>query len=215
MIMPDMKSIRVLIVDDHQLVRDGINLLLSTFDEFEIVGLAEDGASGVTAYHALRPDVVLMDLVMPTLDGPEAIERIRAKDSEARILILTSFVEDEQVQRAIAAGATGYLLKHASPEQLAAAIHAAHAGRPTIDAEAAQALIRSSNQPQDRYELTPREREILALLVEGKTNKEIAQILFLSPATVRDYVSQILDKLDVKNRTEAATLALQEGILKQ
>ena len=213
--MGNMTPIRILIVDDHQLVRDGIKLLLTTFDDFEIVGLAEDGEAGVAAYHTLQPDVVLMDLVMPKLDGPSAIERIRDDDPDARVLVLTSFVEDEQVQRAIAAGATGYLLKNASPEQLAAAIHAAHAGRPTIDAEAAQALIRSSNQPQDRYELTPREREILALLVEGKTNKEIAQILFLSPATVRDYVSQILDKLDVKNRTEAATLALQKGILKQ
>lgn len=213
--MANMERIRVLIVDDHQLVRDGIKLLLSTFDEFAIVATAEDGEQAVTAYHAHRPDVVLMDMVMPRVDGPTAIQRVRADDPDARIIVLTSFVEDAQVQRAIAAGATGYMLKNASPEQLAGAIRAAHGGHPTIDAEAAQALLRSTMSPSPAYDLTGREQEVLAQLVLGKTNKEIAETLFLSPTTVRDYVSSILAKLGVSNRTEAATLALQKGILEE
>ena len=208
--------IRVLIVDDHRLVRDGLELLLSTFDEFQIVGMAADGERAVASYHQLNPDVALMDMVMPVMDGPTATANILAQDPDAKIIALSSFVDDELVQRAIGAGAVGYLLKNASPEQLAAAIRAAYAGQPTIDAEAAQALIRTAAPSGSAaYCLTQREGEVLALLVEGKTNKEIATDLFLSTSTVHDYVSQILAKLNVSNRTEAAALAVQENLLSQ
>lgn len=207
--------IRVMIVDDHRLLRDGLNLLLSTFDEFEIVGMAEDGEQAVALCPTLRPDVILMDIVMPNLDGPDATARILAEFPNIRVIALTSFVEDVQVQRAISAGATGYLLKNVSPEQLADAIRDASQGRPTIDAEAARVLIQTSQQSSQPlgFDLTERERDVLALMIEGKTNKEIATALNLSPTTVRDHVSNILSKLGVSNRTEAATLALQENIL--
>ena len=212
--MNKVEPIRVLIVDDHQLVRDGLKLLLSTFDEVEVVGIAMDGEQAIDRCRQLLPDVVLMDCVMPRLDGPDATARILAERPQIKIIALTSFVEDDLVQRAIGAGATGYLLKNVSPKQLAAAIKEAHLGRPTIDAEAAQVLIQVSQQPKPLgHDLTERESEVLALLVEGKTNKEIAQELSLSPTTVRDYVSSILGKLGVSNRTEAAALAVQKDIL--
>ncbi len=211
--MPEMERIRILIVDDHRLVRDGLNLLLSTFDEFEVVGMAENGERSIAQCRQLQPDVVLMDIVMPKLDGPDAAARILAEHPNTKIIALTSFMEDELVQRAINAGAIGYMLKNASPEQLAAAIRDAQHGRPTIDAEAARALIQTSGQFKLGDDLTGREREVLTLLVEGKTNKEIAGALSLSPTTVRDYVSSILGKLGVSNRTEAATLAVQKNIL--
>ena len=208
------ERIRVMIVDDHQLVRDGLNLLLSTYDEFDIVGMAEDGEKAVALCHSLRPDVILMDIAMPNLDGPDATGRILAGNPDIKVIALTSFMEDVQVQRAIGAGASGYLLKNVSPEQLASAIRDAHRGRPTIDAEAARILVQASHHPQaPGHDLTDREREVLALMVEGKTNKEIALALNLSPTTVRDYVSSILGKLGANNRTEAVALALQNNIL--
>jgi NarL family two-component system response regulator LiaR len=155
-----------------------------------------------------------MDLVMPRQDGPAAIAAILDQDPDAKIIALTSFADDHLVQRAIAAGAIGYLLKNASPDQLASAIRSAHAGQPTIDAQAAQALMRSAaSDRRPTHGLTKRELDVLALLVEGKTNKEIAEELFLSASTIRDYVSQILDKLDVSNRTEAAAMAIQENLI--
>ena len=183
------------------------------FVEFEIAGMAADGERAVALYQRLKPDIVLMDIVMPNMDGPTATARILAQDPDAKVIVLTSFVEDRLVQSAIAAGARGYLLKNASPDQLAGAIRAALAGQPTIDAEAAHALLRTSTQQPAVHNLTQRERDVLALLVEGKTNKEIAQTLYLSPSTVRDYVSQILAKLGVSNRTEAAALAVQQGLV--
>jgi NarL family two-component system response regulator LiaR len=203
-----------MLVDDHLLVRDGLKLLLSTFDVIEVVGMAEDGEQAVALCGQLEPDVILMDLVMPNMDGPSAIKRIRAAHPQVQVIALTSFVEEELVQRAIQAGALGYLLKNASAEQLNRAIQDACRGQPTLDPAATQALMHTAYQPPTLgHDLTERERDILALLVEGKLNKEIAKALTLSPATVRVYVSNILAKLGASNRTEAVSLAFQHNLV--
>jgi NarL family two-component system response regulator LiaR len=212
--MTEPTPIRVMIVDDHMLVRDGLKLLLSTFDDLEVVALAEDGQQAVDLCPQVQPDVVLMDIVMPKVDGPTATQRIRESSSQIAVIALTSFLDEELVQGAIGAGATGYLLKNVSATQLAEAIRAAHQGRSTIDPAAVQVLIESAGQPPPLgRDLTAREREVLALLVDGLTNREIAERLTLSPATVRVYVSNILSKLGAKNRTEAASLALQHNLV--
>jgi NarL family two-component system response regulator LiaR len=196
--MNESTPIRVMIVDDHLLVRDGLKLLLSTFDDLEVVALAEDGQDAVELCPEAQPDVALMDIMMPNVDGPTATKRIRESYPQVQVIALTSFMEEELIQRAIGAGAIGYLLKNVSATQLAEAIRAAHQGRSTMDPAAVQ---------------TDREREVLALLVDGKTNKEIADELTLSTATVRGYVSNILSKLEASNRTEAASLALQHKLI--
>ena len=206
--------IRVMIVDDHLLVRDGLRLLVSTFDDLQVVAVADDGEQAVTLCSQVQPDVILMDIVMPNMDGPTATARIREAYPRVQILALTSFVEEDLVQRAMGAGAIGYLLKRVSADELAGAIRAANEGRSTIDPAALQILVRSANQPPRLgYDLTDREREVLALLAYGQTNKEIAGELTLSPATVRVYVSHILSKLGASNRTEAAVLALQNNLV--
>jgi NarL family two-component system response regulator LiaR len=203
-----------MLVDDHLLMRDGLKLLLSTFDDIEVVGLAEDGEQAVTLCGQLQPDVILMDLVMPNMDGPTATKRICAAYPQVQVIALTSFVEEELVQRAIQAGAQGYLLKNVSASQLKRAIQDAHRGQPTLDPAATQALVHAAHQPPPLgRDLTERERDVLALLVEGKPNKEIAAALTLSPATVRVYVSNILTKLGANNRTEAVALALQHKLI--
>jgi NarL family two-component system response regulator LiaR len=212
--MSEPTPIRVMIVDDHLLVRDGLKLLLSTFDDLEVVALAGDGQDAVDLCPQVQPDVVLMDIVMPEVDGPTATKRIRQAYSQVQVIALTSFMEEELIQRAIGAGAIGYLLKNVSAAQLAEAIRAAHQGRSTMDPAAVQILVQSASQPPPLgHDLTNREREVLALLVEGKTNKEIADELTLSPATARGYVSSILSKLGASNRTEAASLALQHNLV--
>ena len=212
--MTDPTPIRVMIVDDHLLVRDGLKLLLSTFDDLEVVALAEDGQGAVDLCPQVRPDVILMDIVMPNLEGPEATIQIRGSYPQVQVIALTSFIEEDLIQRAIGAGAIGYLLKNVSATQLAEAIRAAYQGRSTIDPAAVQVLVESASQPPPPgHDLTQREREVLALLVDGKTNREIAEDLTLSTATVRVYVSNILSKLGVSNRTEAATLALQHNLV--
>jgi NarL family two-component system response regulator LiaR len=206
--------IRILIVDDHQLVRDGLRLLISTFDEFQIVGMAEDGEQAIKAFERWHPDVILMDLVMPNVDGPEATRTILKTDPSAKVIILTSFVDDEKVKAAMSAGAMGYLLKNASPEQLARAIRSAHNGMPTLDTQAVQALNKAPPESEiSEFVLTARELDVLALIVDGKTNKDIASTLHISPTTVRDHVSQILSKLNVNNRTEAAMMASEKRLL--
>lgn len=208
------KPVRVMIVDDHLLVRDGLHLLVSTFDDLEVVGVAEDGEEAVSLCGRVQPDVVLMDVAMPNMDGPTATAHIREAWPHVQVLALTSFVEEDLVQRAMGAGAIGYLLKKASAQELAEAIRAAHLGRFTIDADAMQLLIKSIHRPPHLgHDLTEREREVLALLAEGLTNKEIAEKLTLSPATVRVYVSHILSKLGAGNRTEAARLALDHKLV--
>lgn len=210
----DPKPIRVMIVDDHLLVRDGLKLLVSTFDDLEVVAVADDGQQAVELCENAQLDVVLMDIVMPNMDGPTATARIRESWPQVQVLALTSFVEEDLVQRAIGAGAIGYLLKKASADELAAAIRAAHQGRFTIDPDAMQVLVQFVHRPPPLgHDLTQREREVLVLLAEGLTNKEIAEKLTLSPATVRVYVSHILSKLGASNRTEAARLALEHGLV--
>ena len=211
--MTEPTPIRVMIVDDHMLVRDGLKLLLSTFDDLEVVALAEDGQGALDLCPQVQPDVVLMDIVMPKVDGPTATQRIRESWPQVAVIALTSFLDEELVQGAIGAGATGYLLKNVSATQLAEAIRAAHQGRSTIDPAAVQVLVQSAGQPPPLgHDLTGREREVLALLVDGLTNRHIAERLTLSPATVRVYVSNILSKLGASNRTEAARLALDNNL---
>lgn len=213
--MTEQKRIRLMIVDDHLLVRDGLKLLLSTFDNLEIVGLAQDGEEAVALCPQLQPDVILMDIVMPTMDGPTATARIKADFPEVQVVALTSFVEEELIQQAIQAGAVAYMLKKASAAELVKAIEEAHQGRPTLDPIALQALMQQSmpRQPALGSDLTEREWDVLTLMIDGKTNKEIADELTLSPGTVRVYVSNILSKLGTSNRTEAVSLALQHKLI--
>jgi NarL family two-component system response regulator LiaR len=206
--------IRVLLVDDHLLVRDGLSLLLSTFDNVEVVGVAADGQEAITLCNQLQPDIILMDIMMPNIDGPTATARICADHPQVKVIALTSFVDEELVQKAIQAGAIGYLLKNASADQLAEAIQAAIQGRATFDPAVAQVLVEAAGQPPSPgFDLTPREKEVLALLVDGKRNKDIAQELSLSMGTVRVYVSNILSKLEAGNRTEAVSLALKHNLV--
>jgi NarL family two-component system response regulator LiaR len=203
-----------MIVDDHLLVRDGLELLVSTFDDLQVVAVAEDGEEAVRLCQEAQPDVILMDVVMPNMDGPTATARIRETWPHVQVLALTSFVEEDLVQPAIEAGAIGYLLKKVSANELAEAIRAAHLGRSTIDSDALQLLVKSARRtPALGHDLTEREREVLALLAVGLTNKEIAEKLTLSPATVRVYVSNVLSKLGAGNRTEAARLALEHKLV--
>lgn len=212
--MDQYKPIRVLIVDDHLMVRDGLRVFLSVYDDIFVVGEAEDGQQAVNLCPQLNPDVILMDILMPIMDGPTATEYIRAEHPSVQVIALTSFAEKEMVQRAIQAGAISYLLKDVHADKLAQAIREAHRGRATIDLAAAQVLVESANQPPEaKYDLTEREREILASMVEGKTNLEIAEALCISKGTVRFHVSNILSKLEVSNRTEAVSMALQLGLL--
>jgi NarL family two-component system response regulator LiaR len=209
-----MKPIRVMLVDDHLMVRDGLQVFLSVYDDLEIVAEAEDGAEAFDLCAQVQPDVILMDIVMPNVDGPSATARIREAFPQVQVIALTSFLEEDLVQRALQAGATGYLLKDVHPDKLAQAIRDAHKGQSTIDAAAAQILAEAARQPKSLgSDLTPREREVLALLTEAKTNIQIAAALTVSSGTVRLHVSNILSKLGVSNRTEAAILALQHNLV--
>lgn len=206
--------IKVMIVDDHLLVRDGLNLLLSTFDDINVIAVADGGEKALALCRQEQPDVILMDMVMPEQDGPIVIERILKNYPEIKVIALTSFVEEDLVARAIQSGAIGYLLKSVSADKLAEAIRSAYQGQSTIEAEAAKMLLHASHKPaQLGDDLTERERQVLTLLVDGMTNKEIAEQLNLSHGTIRVYVSKILSKLSVTNRTEAATLALQNNLI--
>jgi NarL family two-component system response regulator LiaR len=203
-----------MIVDDHLMVRDGLKVFLSTQQDIEVVAEVGDGAQAVAICPKVQPDVVLMDIVMPGMNGPTATARIRATCPRVQVIALTSFVEENLVQAALQAGAISYLLKDVHPDKLAAAVRDASCGRGTVDAQAAQALLQS--EPENDAvgaDLTPREREVLALLAAGKTNKEIAVALSISAGTVRLHVSNILSKLGAGNRTEAAAVALQHGLV--
>jgi len=212
--MSESKPICVLLVDDHAVVRSGLGAFLLAFDDLELVGEAGGGEEAVRLCDQVQPDVVLMDLVMPGMDGAAATRAIRERCPQIQVIALTSFKEKELVQGALEAGAIGYLLKNVTADELADAIRAAHAGRPTLAPEAAQVLIQATREPPSPgYDLTPREREVLALMVEGLSNPEIAERLVLSPSTVKFHVSNILSKLGVTSRTEAVALAVQSGLV--
>ena len=206
--------IRVMLVDDHQMVRNGLATFLLVHDDLELVGQASDGEEALRVFEEARPDIVLMDLKMPRMDGVEATRRLLERVPEAHIIALTSFEDETLVQKALEAGASGYLLKDIGADDLADAIRKAHAGKPALAAEATEALFRVArrgHQPGD--DLTDREREVLALMVEGLTNPEIAEKLVVSSSTVKTHVSSILSKLDVSTRTEAVSFALQRKLV--
>jgi len=212
--MTDSKPIRVMIVDDHAVVRSGLAAFLLAFDDLELVGEAGGGEEAVRLCAQVQPDVVLMDLVMPKMDGAATTRAVRERCPQAQVIALTSFKEEELVQGALQAGAISYLLKNVSADELAGAIRAAHLGRSILAPEATQALIHAATQPAaPGHDLTPREREVLALLVEGLNNPNIARRLVVSQSTVKFHVSSILSKLNAASRTEAVALAVQHHLV--
>jgi NarL family two-component system response regulator LiaR len=208
------RPIQVLLVDDHRMVREGLAVFLQVSDEFVLVGQAGDGAEAVELCEQLRPDVVLMDLKMPRMDGATATRLITQRHPEIRVIALTSFQEEGLVQSALQAGAIGYLLKNITAEALSDAIRGAVVGRPTLAPEAAQDLVRSATrEPSPGADLTARERDVLRLMVQGLNNKEIARDLVVSPSTVKFHVSRILAKLAAASRTEATAIALKHHLV--
>ncbi len=207
--------IRVVVVDDHELVRSGLGSILQLYADIELVGQAESGEAAVSVCRELRPDVVLMDIVMPGMNGITATTEILRICPGARVLALTSFSDIERIESALSAGATGYLMKDVSGDQLAEAIRDAHAGRATLAPEAAETLIHAVKTRDDAngHDLTSRERQVLALMAQGLTNPEIADRLTISLSTVKTHVSTIIAKLGVSSRTEAATTAVRNRLV--
>jgi two-component system, NarL family, response regulator LiaR len=208
------QPIRVMLVDDHTMVRRGLALFLKVFDDLQLVGEADNGSDAIQRCAEIRPDVVLMDMVMPGMDGVSATRAIRQRFPQVQVIALTSFKEGELIKNALEAGAIAYLLKDVSADELAQAIRAARAGRATLSPEAAQAIVQSANlPPAPGLDLTEREREVLSLMIEGLNNTQIAARLSVSPSTIKSHVSNILSKLGVASRTEAVTLALRSRIV--
>ena len=206
--------IRVLIVDDHAVVREGLRAFLELQDGIEVAGEAADGEEAVAAAERLRPDVVLMDLVMPRLDGVAAMRALRERVPGARVVVLTSFLDDDKLLPALRAGAAGYLLKNAQPQELVRAVRAAHAGEALLDPVVAARLVDAlagDGDPLDR--LTPRERQVLELIGRGFPNKRIARELVISEKTVKAHVGHVLAKLGVTDRTQAAVVAVRAGLV--
>jgi len=210
------RPIRVMLVDDHAVVRSGLGAFLYVFDDLELVAEAKDGKDALMLCETIMPDVILMDLVMPVMDGAAATKAIRERWPQIQVVALTSFKEEELVQGALQAGAIGYLLKNISADELANAIRAAYEGKPTLAPEAAQALIHAAIRPdKPDYGLTNREEEVLLLMTDGLSNVDIAERLVVSRSTVKFHVSSILSKLSVSSRTEAVAMALQQKIVKK
>jgi two-component system, NarL family, response regulator LiaR len=212
------ETIRLLIADDHAIVREGLRALIATEPGLELVAEASDGMEAVSKVHALKPDVILLDMMMPRKDGLGAIEDIMKDQPDARILVLTSFAEDDKVFPAIKAGALGYLLKDSSPQELLQAIRNVYQGEASLHPTIARKLMRELNQPPSlpptTDPLTEREVEVLRLVAQGLSNDDIAAKLVVSERTVRTHVSHILDKLHLANRTQMALYAVREGIAK-
>jgi len=207
-------AIRVMLVDDHAVVRSGLATFLSVYDDLLLIGQAGSGEEAITLCTQAQPDVILMDLVMPGMDGAETTQFIRQTYPDVQVVVLTSFPEEELVQRALKAGALSYLLKNVSADELADAIRKAHAGRATLAPEAAQALIRTATHPHKLgHDLTRRERDTLHWMIQGLNNRHIAQKMIVSRSTVKFHVSNILSKLSVTSRTEAVALAVEHKIV--
>ena len=209
--MTELNCIRILIVDDHPMVRNGLSNFILAYDWMETVGEARDGAEAVGFCATHEVDVVLMDMVMPVMDGSEATRRIMELGKPPKVIVLTSFHEKDLVQQAMKAGATSYLLKNVSAEGLAEAIRAAHQGFATLAPEATKILLHA--EPSTGFQLTTREREVLALLVKGETNLEMSEHLFISVPTVKYHLSSLFLKLGAKNRVEAVTIALENKLV--
>ncbi len=212
--MTTSRQIRILLADDHMMVRSGLATVLGVYDDMKLVGEAGDGEEAIRLCDSLRPDVVLMDLLMPKMDGVAATRTIKERWPEIQVIALTSFKDKEYVEGALKAGASGYLLKNVSAEELVGAVRRAVAGQPSLSPEAARVLIQKVNQPQIPGEdLTDREKEILSLMVKGLNNTQIAAQLFVSQSTIKFHVSNILAKLGVTGRTEAVAVAVRDHLV--
>jgi NarL family two-component system response regulator LiaR len=211
----DNSQIRILIVDDHKVVRKGLRTFIAVHDDLDLVGEAGNGEEAIEQCATLLPDVVLMDLKMPVMDGPTAIRHIRSRFPDVKVVALTSFDDDEMAQRALEAGAIGYLFKDVEEDELMSAIRFANQGRGVIAPEAMRALVSRSLSEKDDYSvsLTSRERETLDFVARGMTNPEIADKLMISVSTVNFHVHNVLDKLGAKTRTEAVVIAAREGLI--
>ncbi len=206
-------TIKIVVADDHSVVRQGLHMFLSLDSELEIIGEAENGQEAVELVKSLQPDVVLMDLLMPVMDGITATGIIRREYPDTEVIALTSVLEDASVVNAVKAGAIGYLLKDTKADELRQAIKAAAAGQVQLSPKAAERLMREIRAPENPEKLTERETDVLRLLAEGKANKEIAAGLHISETTVKTHVSNILMKLDVPSRTQAALYAVRIGLV--
>jgi two-component system, NarL family, response regulator LiaR len=212
--MNDSPPIRVLLVDDHMMVRRGLATFLQIFDDLELVGEAPDGKTALDLCAEVQPDVVLMDMMMPQMGGVATTRLVRERFPQIQVIALTSFQEQKLVQDALQAGAISYLLKDISAEKLATAIREAHGGHSTLSPEVTQALVQASTRaPAVGHDLTEREHEVLVLLVEGLNNSEIAEKLFVSPSTIKSHVSNILGKFGVSSRTEVVALAVRNHLV--
>lgn len=206
--------IRVMLVDDHTMVRRGLATFLMVYDDLQLAGEAESGEAAIQICGEVLPDVILMDMVLPEMDGAVATRVIRQRYPNVQVIALTSFKDKDLIKNALEAGAIGYLLKDVSAAELARAIRAAHVGRATLSPDVAQVIVQTAGQgPEPGLDLTEREREVLALMVEGLNNTQIAGRLSVSPSTIKSHVSNILSKLGVSSRTEAVTLALRHGLV--
>lgn len=212
--MAEVNNIRIIIVDDHKVVRSGLGAFLQVYDDFELVGEAANGKEAIEVCSKVNPEVVLMDLVMPEMDGAAATRVIRERFPQTQVIVLTSFKEENLIENALQAGAIGFLLKNVSADELAAAIRSAKHGKPTLAPEATQALMNAtSRHVEPVIELTQREKEVLEMMITGLNNPDIASKLIVSRSTVKFHVSSILGKLGVSSRTEAVSMALQKKII--